>query len=276
MPKNDPHILRAMSLNIWNYNPPWPRRRELIVRTVRETDPDIIGFQEIRHDGARNDAGRNQAEQLAERLPDYRFVYRPAQRDPEDGRWEGLAIFSRLPFRSSSYIELSRDASDGRDNHQRIVLHAEIETPAGPLHFFNTHLSLSRKGRSRTVREITAFVRRYSDGLPGILVGDFNEIPDGDPIRHITREAGFIDAWAHLHPGEQGWTYAAENAYVREKGGGKEGTGRRIDYIFIRPSGEGRAGLLACRRIADRPAEDGRFPTDHFGLAADLRLDASA
>ena len=140
MPKDTPHILRAMSLNIWNYNPPWPRRRELIVRAVRETDPDIIGFQEIRHDGARNDAGRNQAEQLAERLPDYRFVYRPAQRDPEDGRWEGLAVFSRLPFRSSSHIELSRDASDGRDNHQRIVLHAEIETPAGPLHFFNTHL----------------------------------------------------------------------------------------------------------------------------------------
>jgi len=264
--------LRIMTLNIWNYNPPWTRRRELIARAVRDADPDIIGFQEIRHDGALDEAGRNQAQQLAGLLPEYRYIFQPAQRDPEHDRWEGLAVFSRLPFISSSHIDLSRDAGDDRDNHQRIVLHAEIDTPAGSIHFFDTHLSLSRRGRSRTVREIAAFTHRYAGPLPGILVGDLNEIPAGEPIRHLTEDAGFTDAWAHLHPDDSGVTYTTANAYV--KGKRPEGGGRRIDYILVRPPADGQSRLRTIRRVADRPAEDGHFPSDHFGLLAEIHIEA--
>ena len=264
-PAEATHI-RVMTLNIWNYNDPWPRRRELIVDTVREVDPDVVGFQEIRHDGARDEGGRNQAEQFAACLPDYRFVAQPAQIDVEVDRWEGLAIFSRLPIASTDHIELSRDPSDPRDNHQRIVLHAAIDTPVGPLHIYDTHLSLSREARQRTVREITAFVGHHA--TPAVLVGDFNEIPAQEAIGHITQEAGFLDAWPALHPEDSGLTFSAANPYTNTD------DSRRIDYVFLRLDESARLG--SCSRIADRPAPEGHCPSDHYGLVVDLELDPRA
>ena len=258
----DPAHIRVMTLNIWNHNDPWPRRRELIVDAVREVDPDVIGFQEIRHDGARDEDGRNQAEQLSARLPDYQIVSEPAQVDADADRWEGLAIFSRLPIASTDHVELSRDPSDSRDNHQRIVLHAEVDTPAGPLHIYDTHLSLSRDGRRRTVREITAFTGRYA--APAVLLGDFNEAPGEEAIRHITDGAGFLDAWPALHPDAPGHTFSSDNPYT------KTDDSRRIDYVFLRLGNSAR--LRTCRRIADRSAPDGHCPSDHYGLVVDLDL----
>jgi endonuclease/exonuclease/phosphatase family metal-dependent hydrolase len=256
-----------MTLNIWNYNDPWPRRRDLIVEAVSQVGPDVIGFQEIRHDGALDDDGRNQAEQLAERLSEYRYIHQPAQPDPEADRWEGLAIFSRLPIASSSHVLLSRDPDDPRDNHQRIVLCAELQTPAGSAHFFNTHLSLSRAARSRTVREISAFTSRYPESLPHVLVGDFNETPDSDPVQHLLGEGGFSDTWVAANGGDPGCTFDSRNPYAELDDGGK-----RIDYIFMSTSGLGR--LVSCRRVADRADTEGHLPSDHYGLAAEVRIDS--
>lgn len=262
--------LRILTLNIWNYNAPWTRRRDLIAQTITQHNPDIIGFQEIRHSGQKNDHNKNQAQQLAEHLPNYHYIYKPAQRNPEKDEWEGLSIFSKRPFLSSSFIALSRNPEDDRDHHQRIVLHAELQTPSGTLHFFNTHLSLSQKGRSRTVREITAFVARYTGDLPSILVGDFNEVPNQDPIQHITNETKLIDTWHHAHPNDPGWTFTDDNPYVRK--GNDHRRGHRIDYIFAQPPKPNGGQLITCTRIADQPAPDGHYPSDHYGLIADFHL----
>jgi exonuclease III len=65
------NTLRILTLNIWNYNDPWPKRRALITETIQKHQPDLIGFQEIRHSGEHDEDGKNQAQQLAECLPDY-------------------------------------------------------------------------------------------------------------------------------------------------------------------------------------------------------------
>lgn len=264
-----PNTLCILTLNIWNYNAPWPKRRALIIETIQKHEPDIVGFQEIRHSGEHNDQGKNQAQQFAEHLPDYHYIYRPAQRNPERDQWEGLSIFSRLPILSSSHIKLSIDPTDDRDNHQRIVLRTEIQTPTGPLNLFDTHLSLSQKGRSRTVKEITRYISQYPSTTPAVLVGDFNETPDQEPIRHIVEQNGFIDAWANQHPNDPGWTHTTENAYVKSRN--DERKGHRIDYIFVRPSQNSQ--IRNCQRIADQPDTDGYFPSDHFGLIVDLSLE---
>ena len=106
----------------------------------------------------------------------------------------GLSIFTPLPILSSSHIKLSHDPNDDRDNHQRIVLRAGVQTSTGPLNLFDTHLSLSQKSRSRTVKEITQFISQYPSTTPAVLVGDFNEISDQEPIRHIAEQSEFIDA----------------------------------------------------------------------------------
>lgn len=76
--------IKVMSLNIWNYNPPWEARRRAIVSVIQAESPDIIGLQEIRHEVGKDEKGFNQAEQLARRLPGYETIYQPA--DPMAGR----------------------------------------------------------------------------------------------------------------------------------------------------------------------------------------------
>ncbi|MDA0710413.1 MAG: endonuclease/exonuclease/phosphatase family protein [bacterium] len=265
------HTLRVCTLNIWNYNDPWIRRRQLIVDTIREWQPDVIGFQEIRHSGSKNDGNKNQAQQLAQTLGDYTYIYQPAQRNPEKDEWEGLAIFSRLPIVGSSFVNLSLDPTDARDNHQRIVLHAQLNGPAGSFHFFNTHLSLSEQGRIRTTREITDYVAQYAGDLPSVLVGDFNDTPDRMSIRHITGDAGLCDVWDHLNPDNPGWTFSSENAYVRQRNHDTR-KAHRIDYIFAQPRSGETGRMITCKRIADTADPDGLFPSDHFGLIADIAL----
>lgn len=265
------NTLRVCTLNIWNYNEPWPTRRQLIADTINEHTPDIIGFQEIRHSGQKNDNNKNQAQQLAELLPDYTYIYQPAQQNPEKDEWEGLSIFSRLPIQASSFIKLSVDPEDNRDNHQRIVLRAQVQTPAGAFNFFNTHLSLSQQGRIRTTQEITTYVNTYTGDLPSVLVGDFNDTPDQTSIRHITETANLIDTWAQQNPNDLGHTFSNENTYIRVKNHDKR-KAHRIDYIFAQAPKNNGGHVLSCQRIADQPNADDLYPSDHFGLIADISL----
>lgn len=269
------NTLRVCTLNIWNYNEPWKTRRQLIAGTMQEHNPDIIGFQEIRHSGQKNEQNKNQAQQLAELLPDYTYIYQPAQQNPEKDEWEGLAIFSRLPIQASSFIKLSVDPEDDRDNHQRILLRTQIQTSAGAFNFFDTHLSLSQKGRIRTTQEITAYVSKYAGDLPSVLVGDFNDTPDQTPIRHITETANLIDAWAQQNPNDPGFTFSSENTYVREKNHDTR-KAHRIDYIFAQAPKNNVGQVISCQRIADQPNADDLYPSDHFGLIADINLKGQA
>ena len=262
----DSQRLRVMTLNIWNYNPPWERRRELILETIRIADSDVIGFQEIRHDRERDAEGLHQAEQLAGELSEYAWACVPAQKDVGVDRWEGLAVFSKIPFKRTDHEMLTRDPSDEGDRHQRIVLHAEIEWQGGPVHFLDTHLSLSAQARERSVSEIVG----YADGLPDgdiILVGDLNAVPESPPVRMLV-EAGFVDVWHQLRPSESGRTFSEENCFVEEAGGG-----RRIDYILNRPGTALRP--VSCSRVGDKVSPDGLFPSDHFGLIADFEAGAA-
>lgn len=164
-----------MSYNAWNTMPAsWfisgkPRfdwyykRMRLMAEYVREADPDIIVFQEIRYDETLgNPTHRFQLQHLAELLPAYQYAFQvgvgserdnqPANMYVERGARveEGVAIFSKFPIAKQDYIILSRDFADKDDNHQRVVLHTTLSVPfLGPVHVYGTHLSLSERARDR-------------------------------------------------------------------------------------------------------------------------------
>ncbi|NOZ29304.1 MAG: hypothetical protein GXP39_14805 [Chloroflexi bacterium] len=256
--------MRVMSLNIWNYNEPWPRRRELIVQAVRAAAPDVVAFQEIRSDperDERDDDGQrlNQAQQIAARLPEYpHLAFQPAMYYPT-GAWEGLAFLSRIPFAGRDWVCLSRDSDDPEDRHQRIVLHAHFELPDGLFHLFNTHLSLSRAARVCNVREALSYLNRFSG--PRLLVGDLNELPDQAPMAML-RDAGWTDVWAALRPREPGYTYRSDGPW------------QRIDYAWASP--ELVPYLRAIEPVADQPDQDGEFPSDHIGLVVTIDVGRGA
>lgn len=248
------YVMRVMTLNIWNYNEPWLERRELIAALIRQYAPEVIGFQEIRLHKDRD--VKNQAEQLAELLPEYKHrVWQPAQVSSED-RWEGLAVFSQAPITHSDHLPLTRDESDPRDApHQRIVLHADIEWENGKkLAFYVTHLSLSATARERSVRELEQFVQETRGSSPAVVVGDFNAEPHTPPMRYLLEKAAFADAWTALYPDELGYTFASYK------------TQRRIDYILTTAEVE----VNECLVVGDKPNVAGHWPSDHCGVVADL------
>jgi endonuclease/exonuclease/phosphatase family metal-dependent hydrolase len=170
-----------------------------------------------------------------------------------------------------------------------VLLHART---AG-LDVFCTHLtSLYPFGnlREQQVLRIDELVAEHADPsspLPPILAGDFNAEPDSTEIRFLTgstslegRSTYFQDAWrvaggrepGPVGPGvsprdRDGITWSNENPFAAAE----HEPDRRIDYVFSgwrRSDGRGR--ISACSVVCDRPLTGSTFPTDHFGLLADI------
>lgn len=97
-----------------------------------------------------------------------------------------------------------------------------------------------------------------------VLGGDFNATPASAPIRLFT-EAGpdslFTDAWALLHPGEAGWTMPSD------------APAQRIDYLFSRAAASAWEPD-SCALALTAPYDGFHFPSDHFAVCADYRLEA--
>src|SRR5262249_1878579 len=104
--------------------------------------------------------------------------------------------------------------------------------------------------------------------------GDFNAAPDSDEIRFMTgrcslggRSVHFADAFGVVGHGE-GTTFSWRNPFASDF----REPDRRIDYIFVRsPDQKARGEPLASSVCFDRPV-NGVYPTDHFGVVANLRV----
>src|SRR5262249_23602586 len=111
------------------------------------------------------------------------------------GEAEGVAILSRHPIVATERIALSSDRRDPWDRFgPRVALWAVVDLPRGPLALVVTHLSISRRARTRTVPELLHFLGR----LPArcsILIGDLTADP-GEPSLEALRSSGWRDAWS--------------------------------------------------------------------------------
>ncbi|CAN0326628.1 unnamed protein product, partial [Phaeothamnion confervicola] len=153
--------LRVMTFNVWHNQPAawvvpdpeerWLRYRERLrhlIAFIVEEAPDIVALQEVRHDVGCGPHGSNgqQISHFAEALPDYQYVYQPAEageflhlEDPTSRVEEGVALLSRHPVLSQGYVLLPRVPGDRADNHQRVCLHVEVRWCDGDGELFVLH-----------------------------------------------------------------------------------------------------------------------------------------
>jgi endonuclease/exonuclease/phosphatase family metal-dependent hydrolase len=253
----------------------------LIRNAIAELDPDLIGLQEIvvRRDGF--DQGALILDGLG-----YERVYGAAFRFddvgrllPHDAAGDGFGnlIASRWPIRRSEVVALPGEESGER----RSVLATLVETPEVTVPFLTTHFNW--KFHHGFVRErqaqIVAHLARDWAGqadFPPIVVGDLNAEPDSSEIRFLCgltsldgRSTYFQDAWRVAGDGGSGFTWDNGNPFAAIA----FEPSRRIDYILVglADSATGRGWIDACR-VAMNDARDGVFPSDHFGLVADVRI----
>jgi endonuclease/exonuclease/phosphatase family metal-dependent hydrolase len=101
-----------------------------------------------------------------------------------------------------------------------------------------------------------------------LLLGDLN-FGDGEPeSSHL--EAGYEDRWIALHPGLPGYTWDIDRSDLARDSSFRGEPSRRLDRVLLRSS-VWRGGAVTI--LGDRPVHPGKtdlFPSDHFGLLADL------
>lgn len=197
---------------------------------------------------------------------------------------------------------------------RRSAVSVVVATPAGTFAVTTTHLnwqlhdSLVRQAqvvalnswaasRGRAAAAAAAAAPGSGSGIvhrlfPSVLLGDFNAEPTSTEIRflrgHATiagTAAAWTDAWeaarrsspavaAAAAGSAGGETYAPS---VNPAAALEAEPDRRLDYVLVAPpSTDGRGAVVRARVVADWPDAGGVYPSDHWGVAADLRADAVA
>jgi endonuclease/exonuclease/phosphatase family metal-dependent hydrolase len=231
--------LRVATLNIWGTNGPW-RRLELIRQELSALRPDVVGMQEVTRS-----RDLDQAVAIAEGLG-YVVAYGPA--DVRGKLALGNTLLSRLPLTTQWVLPLPVGGWEPRS-----VLSVLVD---GRVQVFVTHLNWQPDHsaiRVEQVRFILALAPPAS-----VVMGDFNAQPDSPEIALMR---GYADAWVAAGDGTAGATFSRDNDYAREGGG----PSRRLDYVFTR-------GKPVRAELAFHRPVDGVWPSDHFGLVADIDL----
>ena len=231
----------------------WEMRKGLAARTVRDAAPDLFGTQEL---------FKEQGDYLVAQLPEYRWFGRG--RDA-DGGGEHMGVFyrkDRLRVLKSGNFWLS-DTPDVPGSitwgHPitRMATWALFQRIADGRRFylFNTHLPYREEdedARTHGAELLRARIAALPAGVPVVVTGDFNTMPDSPTHAAITRE--LRDAWdiAATRQGPEATFHAF-----------KGDADRRIDWILVRGF-----DVRSVRTIDAH--EGGRYPSDHFPVIAEL------
>jgi endonuclease/exonuclease/phosphatase family metal-dependent hydrolase len=249
----------------------WENRKEIMVEMFRSYHPDLIGTQE---------GLKFQLEYITSAVPEYEFFGVSRQGTDEDEFAAIIYDSERLSLLDGGNFWLSETpdlpASRSWDSSlPRMATWALFETKDGKrLYHYNTHLDHhSEEARRRGVQVIWDHMKSRDDETPLILTGDFNATPESLTWRFLTGQAeldgdkgNLLDAWdsARRREGSGRITYhgfkgkAAEDAFdIADR--------RMIDWILFR-------GELVVEYIEIVSFNrDGRYPSDHYPVYAELR-----
>lgn len=261
----------------------WPKRQQLVIDRIRESNADVIGLQE---------ALRFQIDELLAALPDYKAV--GVGRDDGKEAGEHAAILYRHA-RLSLEPPVPHSAGESTATHGHFWLSDTPEKPGskswgntitrictwarlrekGTQHafiVFNTHLDHeSQPSREKSVQLLKERIARREGADPVIVTGDFNAGESNAAIVSMLAEHKATDPKSRACPPLRD-SFRAVHPDEREVGTFNSFkpagpfSGDKIDYIFI----DDRWDVLDA--AIDRTIPDGRCPSDHFPVTAELRL----
>jgi endonuclease/exonuclease/phosphatase family metal-dependent hydrolase len=271
--------LRVLTLNVWN-NRRNPRRDEIINRELHRLNPGLVSLQEVIETpeqrqfetllGGLSLHSTHQADVL-EKQPAY------------SDRYGGGAV-TRWPHRVVEVLDLN--LADAQDVPWRTLAVIVTIPDAGELLFIGTTLSWRLNAeavRERRAVALSDLDSRHRTALPTILAGDFNASSDSACIRYMSglqsiegRSVKYHDAWAVAGNGP-GYTWTTDNPNARlemDRIVRQPNHRRRVDYIFVgswdtHPDAHCRVGDVS---LAFDHSVEGIWPSDHFGVVADLEI----
>lgn len=268
--------MRVMTCNIRYSAAPdgdnaWPHRKQLCIDVIGSRAPDIICCQEV------------MADQLAElraalAAHDWCGMTRDAEgRDvpnPIFYRREAFALISTGGYWLSETPHVPGSSSWASYDVRLANWVRLIHRPSGTaLRVVNTHLDCdSQQARENQARLIAEDTRAYPNDSPQILAGDMNCDARNEAIA-ILREAGWRDTYEAVHgTADPGFTFHKFQGPQCDSEVGK------MDWIFVRGTlrgpaavrGRGAVRVLDAEIVTD--SRDGRFPSDHYFVTADVEI----
>lgn len=236
----------------------WPHRRELLLRTIKAFDPDLLGAQECFPD---------QVAFLREHLDGHGFV--GVGRADGDAGGEFVPIFYRdalfeLLDAGTFWLSDTPDQPGSRGwdaNLPRIVTWTRLRHRRDdrPLLCINTHFDhIGAQARAESATLLKRWIDQNAGALPVLVMGDFNDGPGSVAYQRLCQPTGraLIDVFDADHPESSGGTF---------HGFSGQPTMPRIDWILHTRE------LETTRAAIDRTHEQGRYPSDHFPVTALLR-----
>ena len=251
--------MRLMTFNLRFATPidgpnEWEFRKDLVVEIILKHRPDLLGTQE---------GTVPQLLYLEQHLTGYLPLTAHREVDPTCQyptifyRADRFQVQESSEFWLSETPQVHRSLSWG-SAFPRMVTYGLFREPDRDtsFYFIDTHLDhVSEAARREGARMIREFF--FPLNRPLILVGDFNEPPDGPVHRQLVQgDSPLRDTWRGVHP-------PAEEA-VTQHGFDGQPRGSRIDWILATPP-------FRVRRVVIIPDnQNGRYPSDHFPYEAEV------
>jgi endonuclease/exonuclease/phosphatase family metal-dependent hydrolase len=269
--------LRLLTFNVLTLSSAAGQARQEVVRDLLpDLRADVVAVQEI----TRSPEVDQAVDLLGE---DFAIVDLPGWTPDHVGE----CLASRWPL--GEVATLDRELADHAGAPLRaaaVAVEVLVPPPLGPVivvhHKAAYQLQLEHVREQQalaTARFVEALVSDRPD-VPVVLLGDLNAAPDAASLRFLTGRQSlegtsvrYDDAWEARHPDDPGHTFSPRNPLVRAGQMPLE-RGRRIDHVMTRSGPYGPLLDVAdCRLVFDRPV-DGVWPSDHFGVLAELRRPA--
>lgn len=241
----------------------WPYRKDLAANIIKFYDVDMFGAQEVLH---------HQLTDLLEHLSDYDYV----GVGREDGKTKGeySPIFykkDRFSVVKSGNFWLAENMNavgkKGWDAAcERVATWAIFKDKKTGKEFFflNTHLDhMGQVARHEGALLVLEQVKQLSGGLPAIVTGDFNAVPEDDPILVLTknddpRHLIHTRAISPLRYGPE-WTFHDFGRYT-------ESERVWLDYIFVK------GNFKVFRHGVLTETLNELYPSDHCPVITTLEI----
>lgn len=249
----------------------WSTRKAVCEKVMKAQRADIFCLQEVTV---------GQYEDMCRMFPDYLVLgYAGPEMDAmPDRAYHGVAknlvMFSKKRYRLTGagvywlsdkpLVGGSLAWGTARARHVNWVRLQDRHT-GREFRVLSVHLDhISQEARMAQIGVVLDETGQYPDTVPQILAGDFNSKPWNGVAKEIA-QAGWTDAFIAANGGD-----VAEVSCHVFKGEDYKPKGKpaRIDYIYLKG-----AGLHAEAAHLVKDAVKGKYPSDHYFLAADIVME---
>jgi endonuclease/exonuclease/phosphatase family metal-dependent hydrolase len=241
----------------------WNRRKEFVADTIAGNGADIVGLQEVKN---------SQLKYIKSALPQY-TAYAVGRSNGKRGgescpvlyRKDRFGVMDSGTFWFSDTPSVA-GSKDWGNLPPRICswIHL-VETNTGHgLYVYNLHLdNLSQNSRKESVQLLAQKIAVRQTDDPFIVMGDFNMEAKNPAMRWLSRigitkpRMASVDVWHSIHSGR---TIGTRHGFRGRT------SGPQIDHIRLS------SNLHALDARIDARSRNGRYPSDHFPVVANIRL----